>query len=676
MHSLKTRILFGGLTIFIVSVVFLALVLTRVVRSGMERVLGNQQVATVTLISDEIEADFRLRSQALQAVAQRIDASLLKDPAALRQVLDQIQRSQLLFNAGLLVTGPDGTALAESPSIGRVGVNYMDRDHIAAALREGRASVGRPMIGQRIQAPGFAMTVPVRDDQGRVIAAVSGAVDLSKPNFLDSLIDSSNGETGGYLVIDPQHRLFVTATVNNRRLIMQPLPARGVNPVLDRRLRGFDGPAVNVSSVGVEVLTASGRLPTSGWIVIATLPTAEAFQPIREMEQGLLWTTLAILAIASPLVWALLKRLLQPMEVAAREVAELNFNEATPLALTVSSRDEVALLIKGFNRMLGIAAQRERQLRTSEERFRRFFSHNSSVLLLIDPAGGRIVEANDAAVSFYGYPREQLQSMSIDTINMPQTEPLARQAGPVPEASAAALDIAQRLATGATRNVEIYSTQIESDGQDLLFSIVHDVTDRITAERRLLQSEASINSILESAADAIAITDTTGRFVWVNAQALRMLGCTRAEFLEMNIASLPVSQGQPGVIDSCAGLLAAGSLRTESVLRRKDGTDVVVDTLYTVLPDNRVLAVMRDVTADKQAEVELKQHRDELEVLVQARTVELALAKNAAEAANRAKSAFLATMSHELRTPMNAIMGMTALARLRATDPKQDEQLG
>jgi signal transduction histidine kinase/CheY-like chemotaxis protein len=83
-----------------------------------------------------------------------------------------------------------------------------------------------------------------------------------------------------------------------------------------------------------------------------------------------------------------------------------------------------------------------------------------------------------------------------------------------------------------------------------------------------------------------------------------------------------------------------------------------------------------DITASKQAEAELKQHRDHLEVLVQARTADLALAKEAAEAANRAKSTFLATMSHELRTPMNAIMGMTALARMRATDPKQLDQLG
>jgi signal transduction histidine kinase len=72
---------------------------------------------------------------------------------------------------------------------------------------------------------------------------------------------------------------------------------------------------------------------------------------------------------------------------------------------------------------------------------------------------------------------------------------------------------------------------------------------------------------------------------------------------------------------------------------------------------------------------EIEAHRDNLEELVAARTTALSIAKEAAEAANRAKSTFLANMSHELRTPMNGIMGMTQLALRRATDPKQIEQL-
>jgi signal transduction histidine kinase/ActR/RegA family two-component response regulator len=77
----------------------------------------------------------------------------------------------------------------------------------------------------------------------------------------------------------------------------------------------------------------------------------------------------------------------------------------------------------------------------------------------------------------------------------------------------------------------------------------------------------------------------------------------------------------------------------------------------------------------QRAQAELKQHRDHLEQMVKERTADLTLAKNAAEAANRAKTAFLANMSHELRTPLNGVMGMTALALRRATDPQQKDYL-
>jgi len=95
-------------------------------------------------------------------------------------------------------------------------------------------------------------------------------------------------------------------------------------------------------------------------------------------------------------------------------------------------------------------------------------------------------------------------------------------------------------------------------------------------------------------------------------------------------------------------------------------------------PDGTVLwhGFITDITARRTVEAELARHREHLEELVESRTAALSVAKEAAEAASRAKTTFLATMSHELRTPMNAIMGMTALALDRATDPKQIDYLG
>jgi diguanylate cyclase (GGDEF)-like protein/PAS domain S-box-containing protein len=143
------------------------------------------------------------------------------------------------------------------------------------------------------------------------------------------------------------------------------------------------------------------------------------------------------------------------------------------------------LLTTGRTRALRLADQMTRELRQSEEHFRTFFEENSSVMLLIDPATGAIVSANLAAAAFYGYSRECLTSMLISDINTLPPERIAEERERAWRSNRSYFLFEHRLADGTMRDVEVHSTPIARDGRPMLFSIVHDITDRKKALERI-----------------------------------------------------------------------------------------------------------------------------------------------------------------------------------------------
>ena len=164
----------------------------------------------------------------------------------------------------------------------------------------------------------------------------------------------------------------------------------------------------------------------------------------------------------------------------------------------------------------------EEALRRSEQSYRNQFLGNSSVMLLIDPSSGTILAANDAALTFYGYPREQILSMSITDINiLTASEALSAMAAVSPE-HGSRFRFQHRLADGSVREVEVSSSRIQFGAGDAIHSIIHDVTERKELEEALRKSEATHRSILQMAMDGYWMVDKDGRLLDVNHSYCRM----------------------------------------------------------------------------------------------------------------------------------------------------------
>ncbi len=205
----------------------------------------------------------------------------------------------------------------------------------------------------------------------------------------------------------------------------------------------------------------------------------------------------------------------------------------------------------------------------------------------------------------------------------------------------------------------------------------------------LKESEDQFRTLFEASPNAIFITDPeTLEILDCNGMACRMNGYSREELLGKNIDTLHPAGAAAGAAtmktrrDFVERLRTQGPVRIESLHTRKGGSTFEMETTMCAFPrEGRtvVMGIDRDISEAKRTAEELRLYREHMEDLVRHRTAELAVAKEHAEAADRLKSAFLATMSHELRTPLNSIIGFTGvlLKGLSGTlNVEQTKQLG
>ncbi|MFA6120682.1 MAG: EAL domain-containing protein [Sideroxydans sp.] len=130
-------------------------------------------------------------------------------------------------------------------------------------------------------------------------------------------------------------------------------------------------------------------------------------------------------------------------------------------------------------------ALRTQELRESELRFRHMFERHSSPMLLIEPSGGEIVDANQAACKFYGYVLTEMQGMNIAHINTLSPEEVAEERRRAKQQERNYFVFQHRLADGDSRTVEVYSSPVDVEGRSLLFSIIHDITERKSLEDKM-----------------------------------------------------------------------------------------------------------------------------------------------------------------------------------------------
>lgn len=122
-------------------------------------------------------------------------------------------------------------------------------------------------------------------------------------------------------------------------------------------------------------------------------------------------------------------------------------------------------------------------MRDSEDLFRAAFENHAAVKLLIDPDTGNILDANRAAVDYYGWSKDQLRTMKIWDINTLSPDEVKKEMEKATTLKRIYFEFRHRRADGSIRDVAVFSNNITTKDKAILHSIIHDITDRKEMEQ-------------------------------------------------------------------------------------------------------------------------------------------------------------------------------------------------
>jgi diguanylate cyclase (GGDEF)-like protein/PAS domain S-box-containing protein len=490
-HSLKTRITFAMLGIFLAGIWALSFFSSQILRTDMERLLGEQQMSVVSIVVDQISDQVDSRRAALEVAAGLSTQRMLDEPAAMQEFIESLPVLQLLFNGGIVALGGDGMAVADFPaSAERRRINAQEVAALMITLREGSTAFVL-MPNNTLPMPTFAIAVPIRDARNAVIGVLVGLTNLGEPNFLRRIAEGRYGRTGGYLLITTQSRLIIAATDTAR--IAETLPAPGTDPIIDHLSMPDTGGSTIGNLLGVDVLISHGRIPLTNWVLSATLPTKEAFAPISAMQQRMSFVTILLTLLTGWLVWWVLRRKFSPMLAAVNALGTMDSHGQPFKRLSIFRDDEIGQLIGGFNRVFEALKRREEELAASEARLRATLDSALDGVVSID-ALDRLIYFNPAAEAIFGWKKEEILGHSIVDFLVPGQHRKAHLRGLANYVRTRKTTImGQRIEITALRRddsefpVELSITAFQQNGVDFFTAYLRDISERKQMEAQVHQ---------------------------------------------------------------------------------------------------------------------------------------------------------------------------------------------
>jgi diguanylate cyclase (GGDEF)-like protein/PAS domain S-box-containing protein len=225
-------------------------------------------------------------------------------------------------------------------------------------------------------------------------------------------------------------------------------------------------------------------------------------------------------------------------------------------------------------------------LNNKEHLYQMLFENHNSVMLVINPDSGKIVEANHAAIKYYGYTKENILKMYINEINTLSDNEIKNEIALALREKRNFFQFTHQLADNTQREVEVHSFPVVTNAGKLLFSVVTDVDDK-------MKQKLMFDKLLIASPYAVAILDKEQRIVNINSNFIKLFHYTLADVKGKYINELVSPYDNKVQVDKNIELIYQGKIvKQEGKRMRSDGNLIDVEIIgYPVLYHQSVIGV-------------------------------------------------------------------------------------
>ena len=300
----------------------------------------------------------------------------------------------------------------------------------------------------------------------------------------------------------------------------------------------------------------------------------------------------------------------------------------------------------------------ERKKIENEIKFQANLLNNVGQSVIATDLPGKVIYWNNAAEKIYGWSPSEAIGESIMDLIQPSEEQATDIMKTLSAGNTWAGEFGVKRKDGSSfpafgTNTPIFDSNGKLNG---FLGISQDITERKQILQKIKESEEKFRIITENSADAIFITDKEGKYIYVNQQAVDLLGYSKEEFFTFTIADIVPKNKIEEYIQTFQQFFITGNSYSELELVKKDGSHAETDLNAVMLPNGWIYGSCRDISKRKQLEIDLIK------------------AKEKAEESDRLKTAFLTNISHEIRTPLNGVLGFTELIRTEGLKVEEQQQ--